>query len=94
MWVRIMRWLGLLLLPLCATAAQTAPVTGLGRPFASHFDLTSFTLHPASINTSFQSDGDDDDRWLVHDLDPPPGPPADPPKIRIRGQHLKVRIPL
>jgi hypothetical protein len=83
--------LGLSLL-LCAGAAQAAPWDGGGRPIASHFDLSrltekvAFDAAPrASALTS---------RWTFHEIEAPPGPPHDPPMVRLRGKHVKLRIPL
>jgi hypothetical protein len=85
-------WFALSLL-LCAGAAQAAPWEGGGWPIASHFDLSrsltdriAFGAPPQLLSAA--------GRWTLHELEVPPGPPHDPPLVRLRGKHVKVRIPL
>jgi hypothetical protein len=75
-----------------ASAASAAPIAP---PIASHFDLTSSLVHAASLDRVTLPNGDDgDDRWTLHDVEPPPGPPSDPPRWHIHGKKVKIRIPL
>jgi len=57
-------------------------------PLASRFDLTRFLLHPVAE----QDDHIAASRWLTADIAPPPGPPRDPPPVRIRGKKVKFRM--
>jgi len=58
-------------------------------PLASRFDLTRFLLHPVAE----QDDHVIASRWLAADITPPPGPPHDPPLVRIHGKKVKFRMP-
>ena len=86
------RWFGLSLL-LVAGAAQAAPSDSSGRPVASHFDLTRSLTERIAFNTPSRT-SNLAERWSLHDIEVPPGPPRDPPMVRVRGKHVKVRIPL
>ena len=86
------RLLGLSLL-LCAGAAQAAPWHGGGRPVASHFDLSRLFSDRIAFNTAPRA-ASLTGRWTFHEIEAPPGPPHDPPTVRLRGKHVKVRIPL
>jgi hypothetical protein len=57
-------------------------------PLASRFDLARLIVQPALA----QSDRVATSRWLIADIVPPPGPPRDPPLLRIRGKKVKMRL--
>ncbi|WBO23452.1 hypothetical protein [Sphingomonas abietis] len=82
-------WVAASLLGLPA-AGQAAP--GVPMPLASGFDLSSLIVQP-HLDALAATATKDDPRWTVSDLDPPPGPPQDRPKIRIRGKKVKMRLP-
>ena len=83
-----MRWWLVIVLLGSAGAARAAPVGHVPVPIASHFDLTRFMVQPVAE----QTDRIDDSRWLTADIAPPPGPPRDPPMVRIRGKKVKFRM--
>jgi hypothetical protein len=85
-----MRWWVAISLLAMPGAAQAAPVPPLRMPLASHFDLSSLAVrrHFDAISSDMHADA----RWMVAQLDPPPGPPQDPPKVRIRGKKVKMRL--
>ena len=82
-------WLGLSLL-LCAGAAHGQPPVRSAAPLASHFDLARYLPHPMSISLPHRVDG----RWIWHEIPAPPGPPHDPPRLRIHGKQVRLRIPI
>lgn len=85
------RWIGLAML-LSAGAAHAAAWEGRGRPIASHFDLSDAIVAPAfDVAPRLFPPAN---RWALHHIETPPGPPRDPPRFRVRGQHVKFRIPL
>lgn len=57
-------------------------------PLASGFDLTSFVVQ----SQARPSDHIAASRWLIDDIAPPPGPPHDPPLVKIRGKKVKFRM--
>ena len=83
-----MRWWFALSLLCIAGAAHAAPAPRL--PLASGFDLISLVSQLSFASLSPALDGAD--RWMAVDVAPPPGPPHDPPKLRIRGKKVKFRL--
>ncbi|MBA2936135.1 hypothetical protein HZF05_18795 [Sphingomonas sp. CGMCC 1.13654] len=69
-------------------AANAAPADFGRVPFASSFDLASFIIRPTSKQVRHQGVS----RWLTEDIEPPPGPPRDPPIVKIRGKKVKFRM--
>lgn len=83
-----MRWWLVIALLGSAGAAHAAPVGHAPMPIASRFDLTRFMVQPVAEQTDRISTS----RWLTADIMPPPGPPRDPPMVRIRGKKVKFRM--
>ena len=82
-------WLGLSLL-LCAGTAHSQPPVEATTPLASHFDLGRYLPHSTSMIFSHRDTG----RWIWQEIEAPPGPPRDPPRVRIHGKQVRVRIPI
>jgi hypothetical protein len=81
------RWLITLLL-LSPGAAHAASAGVDAMPIASRFDLTRSLLHPvAELDDHALTP-----RWLAADIALPPGPPHDPPLVRIHGKKVKFRM--
>jgi hypothetical protein len=82
------RWLVIALLASSGAAAHAAPAGHVRMPLASGFDLTSFVVRsPADPNGHIAAS-----RWLTADIARPPGPPHDPPLVKIRGKKVKFRM--
>jgi len=82
-------WLGLSLL-LCAGTAHSQSPVGSIMPLASRFDLARYLPHPTSMIFPHSAAG----RWTWHEIETPPGPPQDPPWVRIHGKQVRLRIPI
>ncbi len=82
-------WLGLSLL-LCAGTAHSQPPVAPVAPLASHFDLARYLPHPMFMVFPQHAAG----RWIWREIEAPPGPPQDPPRVRIHGKQVRVRIPI
>lgn len=81
--------LGLSLL-LCTGTAHGQPPVGATAPLASHFDLGRYDILATLMTLPHHAVS----RWTWHEIDAPPGPPRDPPHVRIHGKQLRVRIPI
>jgi hypothetical protein len=81
------RWLAIALL-VSPGIAHAAPAGLSPMPLASRFDLTRFVSQPIAGQGGHVAVS----RWLIADVTPPPGPPHDPPLVRIHGKKVKFRM--